>query len=71
MTSEKRVDLKDVEPLHPVDAPETEKDLMHDADRVGLTSAQTQASTPAVGVTVEAQKDSPPEKDPLDELRRD
>jgi hypothetical protein len=58
MTQEKRVDLKDVEPLRPVDEPEAEME-------------QPLASTPAVGVNVDAQKDSPTDEDPLDKLRRD
>lgn len=68
-TSEKHIDLRDVEPLRPVEEAEP-TDARKDADRVGLTAAAAMSSTPAVGVTAEVEKEAPDDGDGLDELRR-
>jgi hypothetical protein len=70
--SPKRVDLRDVEPLRPVDDDEPKIDSIDDVDRIGLASAAELASTPAVGVTAVRLNEEPPssEDDDLEPLRR-
>jgi hypothetical protein len=67
---ERRVNLKDIEPLRPVPDDEPVVDEIRDVDRVGPTAAAAAGSTPAVGVSAETIEEPPHDDDGLDELRR-